>query len=88
MRRTLIRVVIVVICAGATALMGWVAFDLLFGDKPILKGTLLESMPPIWRNVIGTLLLLGVLLVMGVLSIRVIKKAFSMENPQDLFQRD
>ncbi len=88
MKRTVIRLVITVICIGATAIVGWVAFDLIFGKKPVFEGTLLESVPPPWNNVVGTILLLGVLFVMGFVSVRVIKKAFSMENPQDLFQRD
>jgi len=85
MKRTLIRITIAVLCLGATAIMGLVAFDLIFGAKPIFEGTLLESIPQPWQNVLGAIFLMVVLLVMVVLSVRIIKRSFSMVNPQDLF---
>jgi NADH:ubiquinone oxidoreductase subunit 5 (subunit L)/multisubunit Na+/H+ antiporter MnhA subunit len=88
MKRALIRITIAVLCLGATALMGWVAFDLILGEKPIFEGTLMESIPQPWQNVLGAILLIVVLLVMGILSVRIIIRAFSMEKPEDLFQRD
>jgi hypothetical protein len=84
-KKNAIRLVIAAICIGATAIVGWVAFDLLFGKKPVMEGTLLESIPPPWNNVVGTILLLGVLVAMGIISVRVIKKAFSIQSPQGLF---
>lgn len=68
--------------------MTWVAFDLFFGEEAFFEGTLMESIPQPWQNVIGATMLILVSAIMGLLSVRIVKRAYSMENPQDLFQRD